>query len=106
MDLSTADVFNRTAAIPHGRGIIQAAHMNQTNIGKFTNSQYGTTHGVMMPFGSGGSSPSLYSSVQASMMQAHQNKQSLNLNKYGSQALSDGRPSFIKNVKSKLEKIN
>jgi len=79
MDLSTADVFNRTAALPLGKYGMPGVPMNHTqhanalNMGRkewsqFNTSQLGSTKAAMMAFGSGGSSPSLYGTTHQSAM--------------------------------------
>ena len=69
MDLSTADVFNRTAALPLGRAAMPAA-MSHTNAKKWShfNASGQAPKGAMMAFGSAGSSPSLYGPAHASAM--------------------------------------
>jgi len=65
MDLSTADVFNRTAAAPVGAVGMPAGPMNQTNVHSFGRSKWshlnspylGGPNAAVMALGSRGSSP-------------------------------------------------
>ena len=73
MDLSTADVFNRTAVPPVGGAGMPAGQMNQTNVRNFgatkwshLNSPYlGGSNAAVMALGSRGSSPGLQDTMQA-----------------------------------------
>jgi hypothetical protein len=72
MDLSTADVFNRTAVAPVG---LAPGQMNQTNAHNFGRSKWshlnspygGGPNAAVMALGSRGSSPGLQDTMQATV---------------------------------------